>query len=128
MTPEEQFEHVAHLNWAKRLGLPTLQWSEAEAAVTISTCLELDQALHKIAGRKCPLHATIATLYGYGSRVGIGLGLPISFVTIHSCDSVQPQQGFITIAEAPHGQDAVFYLLDTHRTEIRRPHLIPSTQ
>jgi len=128
MTPEEQFERVAHLNWARRLGPPTLQWSEAEPGVTISTCLELDQALHKITGRKSTRHAVIATLYGHGSQVSIGLGLPISFVTFHSCDATRRQSSVITMADAPPGQDAVFYLLDTHRTEIRRRHLIPLTQ
>jgi len=128
MNPQERFERVAHLNWARRLGPPTLQWSEAEPGLTISNCLELDQALHKITGHKCSRHAIIATLYGYGSQMGIGLGLPISFVSIHSCDPTQRQLPVITMSDAPPGQDAVFYLLDTHRTEIRARHLIPVTQ
>jgi hypothetical protein len=128
MIPGEQFERVAHLNWARRLGPPTLQWSEAEPGVTVSTCLELDQALHKIAGRKPMLRAVIATLHGHNSQVGIGLGLPISFVTIHSFNPDKSPSGMITMADSPPGQDAVFHLLDTHRTEIPRRHLIPAAQ
>jgi hypothetical protein len=128
MTPEERFERVAHLNWARRLGPPTLQWSEAEPGVTISNCLELDQALHKITGHRCSRHAIIATLYGHGSQVCIGLGLPISFISIHGCDPTHRQLPVITKADASPGQDAVFYLLDTHRTEIRGRHLIPVTR
>jgi Immunity protein Imm1 len=128
MTTAEQIEHVAHLNWAKRLGPPTLQRSEAEPAVTILTCLDLDQALHKIAMRKPPLHPIIAILYGHGCQVGIGLGLQHSFVSIYSGDPRRPQSCVITVADVPPRQDAVFYLLDTHRTEIQRRHLIPATQ
>jgi hypothetical protein len=128
MTTSEQIERVAHLNWARRLGARTLQWSEAEPAVAISSCLELDRALHKIAARNPAPHANIATLCCHDHQIGIGLGLPYSFVSIRSCDPGSPHSGLITMADAPPRQDAVFYVLDTHRTEIQRRYLVPPTQ
>jgi len=128
MTTAEQIKHVAHLDWAIQLGPSLLQWSEAEPAVPISSCLELDRVLHEIAVRTTALHAIIATLYGRGHQVGIGLGLPYSFVSIHSCDPGKPQPCVITMADVPPEHAAVFYLLNTHRTEIQRRNLIPVTQ
>ncbi len=74
MTISEQISLVALRDRAATTAPPTLQWSDVEPAVTISTCLELDQALRKVAlhttppGRplSSPVQARRSIAEGYG--------------------------------------------------------------
>lgn len=105
----------------------TLQCSEAEPAVTIGTCLELDQALHK-----AELHCTsqrpiIVSLYAHGHRLGIGLGLRDSFVSFQRCKPT-PGPSFITVGDARADHGAVFFFLGWRSTEIPQRNLLPATK
>ena len=106
----------------------TLQWSEEQPHSTVSTCHELDQALHKVAAGCATKRPIIVALYAHGCQVGIGLGLPESFVNIRSWEGGTPESSLITVGKdlALHG--AVFFFLDKQHTEIPRRNLIPVTQ
>jgi immunity protein Imm1 of predicted polymorphic toxin system len=106
----------------------TLQWSESEPAVTFPNCLELDRAIHKIASRTSAQRPIIVAVYGRRYQIGVGVGLPQSFVSIQCCDRARLKTGLITVGDAQTQGEAVFFFLNTRRTEIRRRHLIPATQ
>lgn len=106
----------------------TLQWSEEEPPATVSTCHELDRALHKVAARCTAEHPIIIALVVHGYEVGIGLGLPESFVSIKSWGRDTPESCLITIGDAREQRGAVFFFLDKQRTEIPRRNLIPTVQ
>jgi hypothetical protein len=127
LTLAEQIKSVAALVRAETTDEPTLQWSEAEPPIVISTSLELDRALHDIVIHKSSMHAIVAVVFSQGHQVGIGLGLPVSFVSFRSCDPAQEQPCVITVAESPPEQGAMFYFLNSQRTEIQRQNLIPAT-
>jgi hypothetical protein len=107
---------------------PTLQWSEEEPPATVSTCHELDEALHRIAGRCTAQHPVIVALYVHGCEVGIGLGLPDSFVNVKSWGRGTPESCLITVGNARAERGAVFFFLDKQHTEIPQRNLIPTTQ
>jgi hypothetical protein len=106
----------------------TLQCSEAEPAVTIGTSLALDQALHQ-AERHCNSgHPTVAYLCAHGHRVGIGLGLADSFVSIQ-CYEPTPGPRLITLGGThPAKPGAVFFFLGGRRAEIPRRNLLPAVK
>jgi len=128
MTVAEQARLVAHLDWATTTAVPTLQWSEAEPAVKVSTSLEMDRALHKAEARATAQHAIAVAIYGRGHQITIGLGLPQSFVSIRGCEPGGPQPCVITVGSTRAEQGAVFFFLGTHRTEIPQRNLIPAGQ
>ena len=103
----------------------TLQWTEAEPPATISTRQELDQALHKVEARCNPEHPIIVALSVHGYEVGIGLGLPESFVNVKSWERGTPESGLITVGDGRAKRGAVFFFLDKQRTEIAQRNLIP---
>src|SRR5580704_10606810 len=83
-----------------KLSFPAiLKLSETEPAVTVATCQELDQVLHKTQLRCTPEHPIVVALYMHGHRLETGLGLPKSFVSIQDCE---PATGpsFISIGDA----------------------------
>jgi hypothetical protein len=106
----------------------TLQWSEAEPPVAISSCQELDRALYKVSARSTAHHPIIVALCVHGCVVGIGLGLPESFVNIRSGDRDAPESSLITVGHDQAKRGAVFFFLDQRRTEIPRHNLIPTAQ
>jgi hypothetical protein len=106
----------------------TLQWSEEEPPATVSTCHELDQALHKVTGRCTTKHPIIVALCVHGYQIGIGLGLTESFVNIKSWERGTPESSLITVGNDRALRGAVFFFLDKQRTEIPQRNLIPTTQ
>ncbi len=107
---------------------PTLQWSTEEPAITVRTRQELDQAVHKIAAR-CPAkRPVIVALYAHGYEIGIGLGLPESFVNVKSWEHGTPESCLITVGDGRAKRGAVFFFLNTQATEIPQRNLIPVTQ
>ena len=108
--------------------VPTLQWSEADPPATISTCRELDQALHKVATRCTTKHPIIVALYVHGHEVGIGLGLSDSFVNVKSWERGTLESCLITVGDGQAARGAVFFFLGKQRTEIPRRNLIPTAQ
>ena len=106
----------------------TLRWSEEEPPVTISTGHEFDQALHKVAARCTTEHPIIVALYVHDYEVGIGLGLPESFVNIKSWERGTPESSLITVGNDRAQRGADFFFLDKHHTEIPRRNLIPTAQ
>jgi hypothetical protein len=107
---------------------PTLQWAEAEPPVTVSTCRELDQALYKVAARCTAKHPIVAALCVHGYEVGIGLGLPESFVNVKNWGHGIPKSCHITVGSGQAKHGAVFFFLNTHSMEIPQHNLISTTQ
>jgi Immunity protein Imm1 len=106
----------------------TLQWSEEEPPVAVSTCHELDEALHRVAARCTPKHPILIALYVHGYEVGIGLGLPESFVNIKNWERGTPVCCLITVGDGRAQRGTVFFYLNTHPIEIRQRNLIPTTR
>jgi hypothetical protein len=107
---------------------PTLQWSEADPPTTISTCRELDQALHKVTTRCTAKRPIIVALYVHGHEVGIGLGLQESFVNIKSWERGTLESCLITVGNGQAAHGTVFFFLNKQRTEIPARNLIPTAQ
>jgi len=107
---------------------PTLQWSEEEPPAVVATGHELDQALHKVAARCTAEHPIIVALYAHGFEVGIGLGLPMSFVNVKSWERAAPESCLITVGNDRAQRGAVFFFLNKQHTEIPRRNLIPAAQ
>jgi len=107
---------------------PTLQWSNKEPPAVVSTGHELDQALHKVGAHCTAKHPIIVAICVHGYEVGIGLGLPESFVNIKSWERGTPESCLITVGNDQAQRGAVFFFLDTQHTEIPRRNLIPATQ
>lgn len=106
----------------------TLQCSEAEPAVTIETCLELDRALHQAELNCNAEHPIIVCLHAHGHRLGMGLGLPDSFVSIQ-CDQPATGPSLITLDEAHQAQRrAVFFFPGGRRAEISSRNLVPAAK
>ena len=127
MNPSSLSELLAHRDRAKTSGETSLQSSELGPATPIATCMELDRALHQ-AEVQCPTqHANIVSLYARGHQVGIGLGLPESFVSVQ-CYEPAPGPCFITISDPPAEKDAVFYFLGGRRAEVPRRNLLPASK
>jgi len=103
-----------------------LRLSETDPAVTIGTCQELDQMLHKAQLRCAPDHSLVVTLYVHGHRLEIGLGLPQSFVTIQRCDPT-PGPILISIGNARADWGVVFFFRGWHRTEVPERNLLPAS-
>jgi len=107
---------------------PTLQWSTEEPAIPVPTPHELDQALHKIAARCTAERPIIVALYAHGYEVGIGLGLPQSFVNVKSWERDTPESCLITVGDERTVHGIVFFFLNARPTEIPQRNLIPATQ
>ena len=105
----------------------TLQCSEANPAVMIETCFELDQALHKAELNCTSQRPIIASLFAHGHRLGIGLGMRISFVSFQRCQPT-PGPNLITVGDARANRGAVFFFLGWRRTEIPRRNLLLITK
>lgn len=106
---------------------PTLQFSEAEPAFVFRTCLELDQALHQAETHSTSRRPIVAHLHIHGHRLGIGLGYPVSFVSIQRCEPT-PGPGFISLGDARAKLNAVFFLLGWRRMEIPQRNLVPAAK
>jgi hypothetical protein len=106
----------------------TIQWLEEVPPVGVSTRQELDQALHKVSARCTPKHPIIVAICAHGYEVGIGLGLPDSFVNVKSRQGDSPQSSLITVGDARAQHGIVFFFLDKQRTEIPRRNLIPTAE
>jgi hypothetical protein len=105
-----------------------LQWSEEEPPITVSTCHELDQALHKVGLRSSAAHPIAVALYVHGYEVVIGLGLPESFVNVKSWERGTPESCLTTVGNGRAQRGVVFYFLGNRRTEIPQRNLIPMAQ
>src|SRR5579862_2232856 len=105
----------------------TLQYSEADPAVMIETCSQLDQALHKAELDCISQRPIIVSLSAHGHRLGIGLGLSNSFVSFQRCKPT-PGPSLITVGDARANHGAVFFFLGWRRTEIPRRNLLPATR
>ncbi|MGA2242298.1 MAG: Imm1 family immunity protein [Verrucomicrobiota bacterium] len=106
----------------------TVQWSETEPPATVSTCHELDQALHQVAARCTPGHPIIVVIYVHGYQVGIGIGLHESFVHVKRPEPGAPESCLITVGGDQAKRGVVFFFLNTRHTEIPRHNLIPTSQ
>ena len=102
-----------------------LKFSETDPAVTIGTCQELDQMLHKTQLRCAPNHSLVVTLYVHGHRLEIGLGLPQSFVTVQRCDPT-PGPILISIGNARADWGVAFFFCGWHRIEVSQRNLLPA--
>jgi hypothetical protein len=101
-------------------------WSEHEPSIEVESCEQLNSTLDLIASRcreGCP---TIATIDVHEHQIGIGLGLPESFVHIELESGDPPYMVTVGDSEVDGGVD--FYLHNYHHTEIPRRNLIPTTQ
>jgi hypothetical protein len=107
---------------------PTLQWSEKEPPTPISTCHELDLALHKVAARCTAQHPIVVALCVHGYEVGIGLGLQQSFVNVKNWGHGVAESCYITVGLGQAQRDAAFFFLDTQPIEIPQRNLIPTAQ
>ena len=90
----------------------------------IGTRLELDQALRQAESHCTSQRPIIVSLYAHGHRLGIGLGLPNSFVSFQRSEPT-PGPSLITVGDAPADEGAIFFFLGWRRTEIPRRHLLP---
>ena len=106
----------------------TVQWSEAGPPATVSTCHELDQALHQVAAHCTPEHPIIVAINVHGYQVGIGIGLHESFVHVKRPEPDAPESCFITVGDGQAKRGVVFFFLNTHHTEISQHNLIPTSQ
>ena len=107
--------------------IATVQWSETERPVEVSTCQELDQALHQSAARCTPGHPIIVAIGVHGYEVGIGIGLHESFVHIKRPEPGAPESCLITVGGGEAKRGVVFFFLNTRRTEIPRHNLISTS-
>ena len=105
----------------------TLQFSDTEPTVAVGTCQELDQALHQAELRCTSQHPIVVSLYVHGHRLGIGLGLPESFVTMERCEPT-PGPAVISIGEARSNRRAVLFFLGWPRAVIPERNLLPATK
>ena len=106
----------------------TVQWSETEPPAVVSTCHELDQALHQVAARCPPGRPIIVAIYVHGYQVRIGVGLHESFVHVEHPKSDASESCLITVGGGQAQRGIVFYFLDTRPTEIPQHNLIPTSQ
>jgi hypothetical protein len=106
----------------------TVQWSETEPPATVSTCHELDQALHQVAARCSPGHPIIVVIYVHGYQLGIGIGLHESFVHVKRPEPGAPESCLITVGGDQAKRGVAFFFLNTRHTEIPRHNLIPTSQ
>jgi hypothetical protein len=105
----------------------SLKYSETEPAVAVGTSLELDQMLHKVQLRCTPQHPIVVFLHVHGHRLGIGLGLPKSFVSIQRWE---PTSGpsFISIGDAHANWGAAFFFHGWYRTEVPERNSLPAAR
>ena len=93
----------------------------------IETCFELDQALHKAESNCTSQRPIIASLFAHGHRLGIGLGMRISFVSFQRCKPT-PGPNLITVGDARARSGAAFFFLGWRRNEIPRRNLLLGTK
>jgi len=127
MNTSPQINLLAYQDRVDTTAQSTLQCSETEPAVTIENCLELDQALHQAELHCTAEHPTVVYLCAHGHRLGIGLGLPDSFVSIQCCETT-PRPSLITVGETQAKQGAVFFFLGGRSAEIPRRNLLTATK
>lgn len=127
MNASPQINLLAHQDRVDTTAQSTLQCREAEPPVAIKTCLELDQALHQAELHCSAEHPTVVYLCAHGHRLGIGLGLQDSFVSIQCCEPL-PGPRLITVGEPQAKQKAVFFPLGGRRAEIPRRNLMPAAK
>ena len=127
MNPSNQFRLAEQHGLPGILDPSTLQCSEAEPAVSIGTCLELDQALHEAESHCTSQRPIIVSLYAHGHRLGIGFGLRDSFVSFQRCKPT-PGPSLITIGDARVDHGATFFFLGWRSTEIPQRNLLPATK
>jgi len=125
MNADPRIHQLTQDDGADKAPQSTLQCSEAEAPVTIRTCLELDRALHQAEQHCTSRHPTVVSLCARGHRLEIGLGLPDSFVSVRRFKPT-PGDSVITVGDVQAGGDAVFFFLGGPRTEIPRRNLLPA--
>jgi hypothetical protein len=83
--------------------------------------------LHRAELRCASQHPIVVSLHVHGHRLGIGLGLPDSFVSIERCEPA-PGPAFISIGEPRADQREDLFLLGWHRAVIPQRNLLPATQ
>ena len=93
----------------------------------IETCFELDQALHKAELNCTSQRPIVASLFAHGHRLGIGLGMLISFVSIQRSKPT-PGPNLITVGDVGASRGAVSFFLGWRRTEIPRRNLLLVTK
>ncbi len=87
---------------------------------------DLEDCLLSVAAKCRPALPIIAQVYVHGFEVGLGLGLPESFVHVER-ESGQPP--YIITVGAPEAEGVVaFYLHGQHHTEIPRRNLISTPE
>ena len=101
----------------------SVQWSDREPGVEVSTPEELVRVLDDVAAALESEYPSIVFVDCHGHRAGIGLGRGESFVHIEQESGDPPYM--ITAGDTSAVGVVPFYLLGTHHTEIERRHLIP---
>jgi hypothetical protein len=104
----------------------TLRYAEGEAPAGVSTVEQVDRWLDRLSISTPPAHPSIVTLHVHGLEVGVGIGLPESFVHVES-ESGEPPY-FVTVGDGAADGVVAFYLHGWHHTEISRRHLIPAAR
>ncbi len=103
-----------------------VRWSEADPPVEVAGGKDLEDCLLSVAAKCRPALPIIAQVYVHGFEVGLGLGLPESFVHVER-ESGQPP--YIITVGAPEAEGVVaFYLHGQHHTEIPRRNLISTPE
>jgi hypothetical protein len=103
-----------------------LRWSASEAPADIRSCEQLDRWLDKLSAATKPEHPSIVDVCVHGYEVGIGIGLPQSFVHVERDTGEGPYM--ITVGDTAADGVVAFYLHGDHHTEIACRHLIPTEQ
>lgn len=103
-----------------------VRWSESDAPVEVADGTRLEDCLRGVAAKCLPGLPIIAQVYVHGFEVGLGLGLPESFVHVER-ESGEPP--YVITVGAPEAEGVVaFYLHGQHHTEIPRRNLISTPE
>jgi Immunity protein Imm1 len=100
----------------------TIEWSEREPPLYVSTLPEIDRALDRIAAECPPDHPTIVVLKVNDHTLTLGLGGPESFIQVTESDD---PPYIVTVGDTNAGGELTFFYQGEHHTEIPRRNLIP---
>jgi hypothetical protein len=103
-----------------------VRWSEAEPPVEVVDGKHLADCLRSVAAKCREGLPIIVQVYVHGFEVGLGLGLPESFVHVER-ESGEPPY-VITVGASEAEGVVAFYLHGQHHTEIPRRNLISTPE